>query len=214
MNWGWLDRNADVIWEYLAQHVRITAISLLLGILMAFPIGLAGYRWRRTYPPILAATQVLYTIPSIALFVLLINVVGLGEWPVIIGLAIYSLVVLVRNIVEGLRGVPPEVRDAATAMGYRQTRRLLTVELPLAVPAIVAGLRVAAVSTISLVSVGALIGAGGLGQLFIHGFQIDNPIEIVAGIVLTVVLAFVVDVLLVLGGRVVTPWERVAAARG
>jgi osmoprotectant transport system permease protein len=213
MNWGWLERNADVIGSYLVQHVRITAISLLLGVLLAFPIGLVGYRWRRAYPAILATTQVLYTIPSIALFVLLINVVGLGEWPVIIGLAIYSLVVLVRNIVEGLRGVAPQVLDAATAMGYRQTRRLLTVELPLAVPAIVAGLRVAAVSTISLVSVGALIGAGGLGQLFIHGFQIDNPIEIVAGIVLTVVLAFVVDVLLVVAGRVLTPWERAVAHR-
>lgn len=213
MRWDWLGRNADVIAEYLVQHIRITVVSLALGVLVAFPVGLVGYRFRRTYPAILAVTQVLYTIPSIALFVLLINLVGLGEWPVIIGLATYSLVILVRNIVEGLRGVPPQVRDAATAMGYRQTRQLLTVELPLAVPAIVAGLRVAAVSTISLVSVGALIGAGGLGQLFIHGFQIDNPIEIVAGIVLTIVLAFLVDVLVVVAGRVLTPWER-AAARG
>jgi osmoprotectant transport system permease protein len=100
------------------------------------------------------------------------------------------------------------VRDAATAMGYRQTRRLLAVELPLAVPAIVAGLRVAAVSNISLVSVGALIGTGGLGQLFIHGFQIDNPIEIWTGIVVTILLALVVDLLIVGGGRVLTPWVR------
>ena len=109
----------------------------------------------------------------------------------IIGLTIYSLVILVRNLVEGLRGVPPQVIDAATAMGYRQTKRLFAIELPIAVPAIIAGLRVAAVSNISLVSVGALIGTGGLGQLFIHGFQIDNPIEIYTGIVVTIVLALV-----------------------
>jgi osmoprotectant transport system permease protein len=208
MRWDWLERNYDVVLSDLREHVQITFIALALGILIAFPIGLIAYRWRRTYPPILAATQILYTIPSLALFVLLINIVGLGATPVIIGLTIYSLVILVRNLVEGLRGVPPEVRDAATAMGYRESRRLLTVELPLAVPAIVAGLRVAAVSNISLVSVGALIGTGGLGQLFIHGFQIDNPIEIWTGIVVTILLALVVDLLIVGVGRVLTPWTR------
>lgn len=208
MNWGWLDRNLDTVLEYLVDHVQMTFLALALGALVAFPIGLGAYRWRAAYPPILALTQVLYTIPSIALFVLLINVFGLGQWPVVIGLATYSLVILVRNLVEGLRGVPPEVTDAATAMGYRQTRRLFAVELPLAVPAIVAGLRVAAVSTISLVSVGALIGTGGLGQLFIHGFQIDNPIEIWTGITLTILLALAVDLLIVGAGRALTPWVR------
>jgi osmoprotectant transport system permease protein len=214
MRWDWLGRNTDVIAQDLSEHVQITFVALLLGALIAFPIGLAGYRWRRAYPPILATTQILYTIPSIAMFVLLINFVGLGKTPVVIGLTIYSLVILVRNIVEGLRSVPPEVRDAATAMGYRETRRLLTVELPLAVPAIVAGLRVAAVSNISLVSVGALIGTGGLGQLFIHGFQIDNQIEIWAGITLTIALAFVVDLMIVGAGRALTPWVRAQAGRG
>ncbi len=210
MNWGWLDRNVDTVLEYLREHVEIAMVALVLGVVIAFPIGLAAYRWRRAYPPLLALTQILYTIPSIALFVLLINFVGLGQGPVVIGLTIYSLVILVRNMVEGLRGVPPEVTDAATAMGYRQTRRLFAVELPLAVPAIVAGLRVAAVSNISLVSVGALIGTGGLGQLFIHGFQIDNPIEIWTGIVATILLALVVDLLIVAGGRALTPWTRMA----
>lgn len=213
MRWDWLGRNSDVLAQDLSEHVQITFVALLLGALIAFPIGLAGYRWRRAYPPILATTQILYTIPSIAMFVLLINFVGLGKTPVIIGLTIYSLVILIRNLVEGLRSVPPEVRDAATAMGYRETRRLLTVELPLAVPAIVAGLRVAAVSNISLVSVGALIGTGGLGQLFIHGFQIDNPIEIWAGITITIALAFVVDLAIVGGGRALTPWVRAQAGR-
>jgi osmoprotectant transport system permease protein len=208
MNWGWLDRNLDVVLADLGEHVQITFVALFLGVVIAFPIGLVAHRWRRAYPPILAVTQVAYTIPSIALFVLLINAVGLGQTPVIIGLTIYSLVILVRNLVEGLRAVPPEVTDAATAMGYRQTRRLFAVELPLALPAIVAGLRVAAVSNISLVSVGALIGTGGLGQLFIHGFQIDNPIEIWTGIVVTILLALAVDLLIVGGGRALTPWVR------
>ena len=210
MRWDWLGRNIDVVLSDLWQHIEITLAALGLGIVIAFPVGLIAYRWRRTYPAILAVTQVLYTIPSLALFVLLINAVGLGAEPVIIGLAIYSLVILVRNLVEGLRGVPPEVTDAATAMGYRETKRLFVVELPLALPAIVAGLRVATVSTISLVSVGALIGSGGLGQLFIHGFQIDNPIEIWTGILLTVVLALLFDLLIVGGGRLLTPWTRVA----
>ena len=214
MNWGWLDRNLDTVLEDLTEHVQIAVTALVLGVLIAFPIGLAAYRWRAAYPPLLALTQVLYTIPSLALFVLLINAVGIGQTPVIIGLTIYSLVILVRNLVEGLRGVPPQVIDAATAMGYRQTRRLFAVELPIALPAIVAGLRVAAVSNISLVSVGALIGTGGLGQLFIHGFQIDNPIEIYTGIVVTILLALVVDLLIVGGGRLLTPWTRAVKSHG
>ena len=208
MNWGWLDRNIDTVLEDLEEHVQIAFIALVLGALIAFPIGLIAYRWRRLYGPLLALTQILYTVPSLALFVLLINATGLGPEPVIIGLTIYSLVILVRNLVEGLRSVPPDVIDAATAMGYRQTRRLFAVELPIALPTIIAGLRVAAVSNISLVSVGALIGTGGLGQLFIHGFQIDNPIEIWTGIVLTLVLAVVIDLLIVGGGRLLTPWTR------
>ena len=176
--------------------------------LIAFPLGLVAVRWRRTYPPILVATELLYTIPSLALFVLLINLVGFGRAPVVIGLTVYSLIILVRNLVEGLRGVAPEVRRAATAMGYGDLRRLVSVELPLAAPALVAGLRAAAVSTISLVSVGALIGTGGLGQLFIHGFQVDNPIEVWTGIVATVLFALAVDALIVAGGHALAPWTR------
>jgi osmoprotectant transport system permease protein len=208
MNWGWLDRNIDTVLEDTSEHIQIALIALVLGVLIAFPIGLIAYRWRALYAPLLALTQILYTVPSLALFVLLINATGLGKEPVIIGLTIYSLVILVRNLVEGLRNVPPDVIDAATAMGYRQTRRLFAVELPIALPAIVAGLRVAAVSNISLVSVGALIGTGGLGQLFIHGFQIDNPIEVWTGIAVTLLLAVVIDLLIVGGGRLLTPWTR------
>ena len=212
MNWNWLQEHWDAVLGDLGEHAQLTFSALALGVLLAFPLGLAAFHWRRAYPPVLVATEVLYTVPSLALFVLLINLVGLGAAPVVIGLTVYSLVILVRNLVEGLRAVAPEVSGAATAMGYGDLRRLLAVELPLAAPALVAGLRAAAVSTISLVSVGALIGTGGLGQLFVHGFQIDNPIEVWTGIVLTVAFALVVDALIVAAGRVLTPWTRAARA--
>jgi osmoprotectant transport system permease protein len=212
MNWDWLNRNWDTVLDALAEHARITFSALALGVLIAFPLGLAAFHWRRAYPPILVVTEVLYTIPSLALFVLLINVFGLGTAPVVIGLTVYSLVILVRNLVEGLRAVAPEVSGAATAMGYGDLRRLLEVELPLAAPALVAGLRAAAVSTISLVSVGALIGVGGLGQLFINGFQVDNATAVWTGIFATVLFALVVDALIVAAGHLLTPWTREARA--
>ncbi len=208
MNWAWLDRNLDTVLASLREHVELTVAALALGVLIACPVGLAAHRWRRAYPPVLALTQVVYTIPALALFVLLISFVGLGRLPVIIGLTIYSLVILVRNLVEGLRGVPPEVTDAATAMGYRPLARVLVVELPLALPALVAGLRLAVVSTVSLVSVGALVGSGGLGQLFVHGFQVDNPVEIWSGIVLTAGLALALDAAVLGAGRAAAPWSR------
>jgi osmoprotectant transport system permease protein len=212
VNWDWLDRNWDTVFEALGEHARITFSALALGVLIAFPLGLAAFHWRRAYPPVLVATEILYTIPSLALFVLLINVFGIGTAPVVIGLAVYSLVILVRNLVEGLRAVAPEISGAATAMGYGDLRRLLAVELPLAAPALVAGLRAAAVSTISLVSVGALIGVGGLGQLFINGFQVDNATAVWTGIVATILFALVVDGLIVGAGRLLTPWTREARA--
>ena len=212
MSLDWLEDNRDAVLRALAEHAEITLLALVLGGVVAFPVGLLAFRWRRAYPPILVATEVLYTIPSLALFVLLLDVFGLGRTPVVIGLASYSLVILVRNIVEGLRGVAPGDSDAATGMGYGPLRRLLTVELPLAVPFVVAGMRSAAVSTISLVSVGALVGSGGLGQLFIEGFQVDNPTEVWAGIVLTIAFALTVDAAIVALGRILTPWTRPVAA--
>lgn len=208
MRWNWLADNGDKIQRYLTQHVRITLVSLLLGLLVALPLGIVGHRVRRSYPVILVITSIIYSIPSIALFVFLIPSLGLNDRPVIVGLAAYTLVILVRNIVEGLRAVPEPVREAASAMGYGDLRRLFQVEFPLALPAIVAGLRVAAVSTISLVSVGALVGSGGLGQLFTEGAQIDNPIETWAGVVLTVLLALALDVIIVVGARLAAPWTR------
>jgi osmoprotectant transport system permease protein len=208
VRWDWLADNGDKIQRYLTQHVRITLVSLLLGLLVALPLGIVGHRVRRSYPVILVITSVIYSIPSIALFVFLIPSLGLNDRPVIVGLASYTLVILVRNIVEGLRAVPEPVREAASAMGYGDLRRLFQVEFPLALPTIVAGLRVTAASTISLVSVGALLGSGGLGQLFTEAQQIDNPIETWAGVVLTVLLALVLDVIIVVGARLAAPWTR------
>jgi osmoprotectant transport system permease protein len=210
MNWSWFVSNLDTVLDQLLTHVQITCAALLIGVLVAVPLGVAGYQWPRVYPPLRALTQALYTIPALALFVLLINLVGLGQVPVVLALAIYSLVILVANLVEGLRAVPRDVVEAATAMGYRPVSRLMAVELPLAVPALVAGLRAATVSTISLVSLGALIGTGGLGQLFIHGFQVDNPVEIWTGLVATLLLALAADLLLVAAGRSSTPWLKAA----
>ncbi len=211
-----IDGNWDVVWYWTLVHLRITVIALVLGAVVAFPVGLAGYRWRRTYPVFLGVSNVLYTIPSLSLIVLLGLGFGLGllnDKPLIVALAIYTLAILVRNLVEGLRAVPEPVTDAATGVGYTPLRRLLGVELPLALPAIFAGLRVAAVSTISLVSVGGVLGRGGLGYLFFEGYRRNRTSEIVAGIIASILLAVVVDLVLVFSRWVLTPWIRVRAAR-
>ena len=208
MRWDWLGRNVDVLVEALLQHVRITAIALLLGTALSFPIGLAGYRWRRAYGPILAATQVLYTIPSLALFALLVPFTGLSRTTAEVGLVAYTLLILVRNILAGLEGVPDDVREAAHGMGYRPAGRLLRVELPLAVPVIVAGIRIATVTTIGLVTVTGLIGQGGLGAFIIEGINRDFRTPLVVGSVCSVALAVVADVLLAGAARLLAPWSR------
>ena len=169
---------------------------------------MACVRWPHVYPPVLATTSILYAMPSIALFVFLVSYTGLNRPTAIIPLTIYTLSVLVRNVVDGLRSVPESVRQAATAMGFTGLRRLLRVDLPIAVPVIIAGLRIATVSNISLVSVASLIGLGGLGQLFTDGFQRDFLTPIVVGVVLTVALAVLADLVLVLAQRLLTPWAR------
>ena len=207
--------NWDVVRYYTLDHLRITFLALGLGIVIAFPLALASYRWRKTYPPVLAVSNALYSIPSLALLVLLGSAFGevLSDKPLIVTLAIYTLAILTRNIVEGLRAVPDDVKDAATAVGYTPRRRLLTVELPLALPAILAGLRVATVSTVSLVSVGGVVGLGGLGFMFFHGYRRDLSSEIWAGVIVSVILAVVLDLLIVLAGWLLTPWARKRAAR-
>ena len=197
----------------LAEHITLTFWAVLLGFLIAFPLALLAARYRRLYPPVIGVTGVLYTIPSIALFVFLIPWTGLSRTTALVPLVAYTLLILIRNIVAGLDGIPPEVREAAEGMGYRRTRQLFSVELPLALPAIVAGLRIATVTTIGLITVTALIGQGGLGQFMIDGFQRDFRTPLTVGIILSVVLAVIADLLLVGAQRLVSPWARAERRR-
>jgi osmoprotectant transport system permease protein len=206
--WPWVSDHLDEIRARLGEHVALTLLAVGFGLLVALPLALISARYRRLYGPTLAVTGVLYTIPSLALFALLLPVTGLTRATAVIPLAAYTLLILVRNIVTGLDAVPPEVKEAADGMGYSRARRLWRVELPLAFPAIVAGIRIAMVTTIGLVAVTALIGQGGLGSLMIDGLNREFRTPLTVGIVLSLALAVVADLLLVVVLRVATPWRR------
>jgi osmoprotectant transport system permease protein len=210
-DWDWLKGHIDYFWQLSRTHLYLALVSVLIGLLLALPIGAMSARFPRIYGPILAITTVLYSLPSLAVFALLVSVTGLTNNTVIIPLSLYALAVLVRSVTEGFNNVSDEVRVAATAMGYRSGRRLVAVELPAAVPVIIAGLRVATVASISLVTVGSLIGIGGLGQLFIAGENTNFLTEIIAGVVLVALWALIFDGLLLLAGRLLAPWSRRAA---
>jgi osmoprotectant transport system permease protein len=208
MDWEWVGSHGPLFVDRLREHIPMSVLPVLFGLLISLPLGIACVRWPRLYPPILALTSVLYALPSIALFAILVNFTGLEPTTAIIPLTLYTLSVLLRNVVDGLRAVPESVRQSAVAMGFSPLRRLVQVELPIAAPVVIAGTRVATVSNISLVSVGGLIGLGGLGQLFTDGFQLHQTTRIIMGIVLTVALAVVADGILVVLQRVLTPWAR------
>jgi osmoprotectant transport system permease protein len=211
VNWDWLSRNAAQIWAWTVDHIWLAAAPTVLGLLLALPLGAIAHRYRWSYTTLITLAGLLYTIPSIALFVVLPGLLGtriLDPVNVVVALTFYTLALLVRVVADALAAVPPLVVASATAMGYRPLRSLVTVQLPLAVPVIGAGLRVAAVSNVSLVSVAALLGIPQLGQLFTVGFQLDFFTPIIAGIVLCLVLAAVFDVLIQLIVRVTTPWAR------
>lgn len=210
-NW----RNRELVLDLLLVHTRLALLPLLFGLLVAVPLGWAAHRYRPLRGLLFSSANLLYTVPSLALFVILPGVLGtkiLDEANVVVALTLYTAALLVRPVTESLDALPAHVLAAATAMGYRPARRFFAVELPLAVPVLSAGVRVASVSNISLVSVGALIGVGGLGQLFTEGFQNSYSPPIVVGIALTLVLALVVDLLLVAARTLTTPWLR--AGRG
>jgi osmoprotectant transport system permease protein len=206
--WQWVADHAGTILSRTGQHVVLVAIAVGIGFLIAMPLSVLAYRRPKTYPPITWVTGLMYTIPSIALFVILIPVTGLSITTVEIGLVSYTLLILVRNIVVGLRGVPEDVREAATGMGYTRRQLLWRVDLPLALPAIVAGIRVTTVSTVGLVTVGFIIGKGGLGELIIDGLDRFYTPEVVVGAVLSVALALVADALLLFAQWALTPWAR------
>jgi osmoprotectant transport system permease protein len=214
VRWPWVTAHLDEIGAALGQHVELTAIAVVAGLAISFALALAAHRYRRAEAPITWAAGVVYTIPSLALFVLLIPVTGLSTLTSEIGLVGYTLLILIRNILAGLDGVPAEVLEAADGMGLTRPQRLLRVELPIALPVIMAGIRIATVTTIGLVTVTALIGQGGLGQLMLAGFINLFPTQIYVGAILSVALAVLADATLLLVQRALTPWTRAHGGGG
>jgi len=208
----YLRSRSSELTEALVQHVWITMVSVLIGLVIAFPLALLARRYRRLEWFVVGATTALYTIPSLALFSLLLPFTGLTAVTVIIGLVLYSLTILVRNMLEGLRAVPAEVRESAVGMGYGSTRLLFSVELPLALPSVMAGLRVATVSTVALTTVGSIIDYGGLGNLLYQAVNNQFRPQVLTASVLCVLLAVTFDLLLVGAQRALTPWTRTGVA--
>lgn len=201
--------NADAILAATRQHVTLTLVSVALGLALAVPLALLARRFRVLQTPVLGLAGVVYTIPSLALFAVLAPVTGLTGTTVVIGLVGYTQLVLVRNLLAGLDGVPEDVREAARGMGVGPLRMLLRVELPLALPTVLAGVRVATVSTVALVTVGVVVSNGGLGQLLFSGFNNNlYRAEIFTATALCVVLALAADLLLLGLERLLTPWTR------
>ena len=203
--------NMELILAAFGQHIALALIPVVIGVIVALPLGYLAVRHDWLYQPLITVSGVLYSIPSLALFVALPLIIGtkvLSPLNIIVALAIYTVALMVRSVADALRSVDRNVTQAATAMGYRPLKRLFGVDLPIATPVILAGVRVATVSNISLVSVGAIIGVGGLGALFTRGLQLRFPEPIIVGIVLSVILAAVMDSLIVLAQRYLTPWAR------
>ena len=209
-SWRYVHDNADTLLSALQFHAGLTARAVIVALIVALPLAVVAYWIRSLTGPILALSGILYTIPSLALLALVAPLVGTTtDTSVLIALVLYALLVLVRNALAGLTQVPAEVREAAAGMGYGRFGRLWHIELPLALPAVVTGLRLATVSTVALVTVGSLIGKGGLGDLILGGFRNNfYRAEIVTGAVLTVALALVLDLILAGLGWLLTPWLR------
>jgi len=212
IRWDWIAGNVDEIAAATLDHLVLTLIAVGVGFALSMALGLAAYRWRPLYGPIAGLAGLLYTIPSLALFAILVPFTGLSVLTAEIGLVSYTLLILVRGVVSGLDAVPRDAVEAATGMGYTARGRLARVELPLALPVIVAALRLATVTTIGLVMVTALIGEGGLGQLMLRGFNRSFPTMVYVGVVASVALAVALDLALVGLQRLLTPWTRAQAA--
>ena len=211
MNWGWIQNNLPDIASFLGQHVLLAVVPVLAALVIALPLGYLVFRTGKAANPILAVLGVIYSIPSLALFVALPVVLGtriLDPLNVAVALTIYSVALLVRSVVDGLRSVPADVKQSASAVGFSQFGRLMKVELPLAMPVVFAGLRVVTVSNIALVTVAVLVASGGLGQLFLRGYNSIFYTPLIVGLVLTVALALLADAIIVLIQRGTLPWAR------
>lgn len=208
---GWLWENLDLVFGLALDHIRLSIVPIVVGFVASIPLGWVAHRSRAARVVLLPTASVLFTIPSIALFVTLPVILGtriLDDANVVVALSIYAVAIMVRGAVDAFGSVPRDAVDAATALGYGRWTRFLSVELPLAGPVLLANLRVVAVSTVSLLSVAAVIGKGGLGYLFINGYQRAFPEEILIGIVSILLIALLFDVVLQLIGRVLLPWPR------
>ncbi|HET7030802.1 MAG TPA: ABC transporter permease [Candidatus Limnocylindrales bacterium] len=214
-DFSWMFGHLDQIWVRIVQHLQLTVIPLALGIVIALILAIIAMRRPGTYGPITAVTGLLYTIPSLAAFAFLGSIYGLSLLTAIIPLTTYTLLILFRNFIAGFNAVPAEILEAAEGMGYTRRQRFLRVELPLAVPLIIAGIRLTSVTTIGLATVAAVLGDpfGGLGQLITEGIQSFFPTKYLLGAILSVLLAIAADLLFVWFERFITPWARARVVR-
>lgn len=212
----WVANNLDLIWQLTLVHARQSILALALGLLLSLPIGWAAWRYRPLRGLLTGVTGLLYTVPSLALLVILPVIAGYpaaSETNLIVALTLYALAILVRSVVDALDSVDADVRQAAVALGFGGVRRFFAVDLRLAVPVLLSGLRVTAVSTVALATVGILVGVENLGYLFTNGLQRRIIAEVFAGVLAVVVIALVIDLVLMLLGRALTPWLRAGAGR-
>lgn len=215
IRWEWISRNADEIQARTIEHLALVSVSTALAVAIAIPIGVAVRGRRIPFATATGVAGILYTIPSLAMFAFLLPIFGIGFTPAVVGLVLYALLILIRNTAVGLEDVPPSVREASVGMGLTPWQVLTKVELPLALPAIMAGIRLATVSTVGIATVAVLIGGGGLGSL-IYSDGIQRALfltPILVGAVCATVMAIVLDLLLVLAERLLTPWARARGAR-
>jgi osmoprotectant transport system permease protein len=211
LDWAWIQRNLSMIGSLLVEHIILSVLPVLIALVISLPLGFLVFKTKKVANVILAFLGVIYSIPSLALFVMMPLILGtkiLNPANIVVALSIYSIALLVRSVVDGLRSVPAAVKQSASAVGYGWLRRLFRVELPLAMPVIYAGLRVVTVSNIALVSVAVLIGSGALGKLFDLGFGSFFYTPIIVGLVLMLALALVADALILLIQRGTLPWFR------
>lgn len=208
LRWSWFIDEWDQIHAALVQHLELTLLALGLGLLLSAALAAAALRYERGAPPITAGAAAFYTIPSVALFGLLVPYTGLSRATAVLPLAGYTLLILITAIIDGFRSVPAEVREAASGMGMSPRRRVLTVELPLALPYIITGIRIATVSTVGLVTVAAIIGQGGLGRLILDGLRRTFWTPMTIGASLSILLALMLDLAIYRLGAAATPWTR------
>lgn len=212
LDWSWVERNIGQIVDRTWEHLTLTGISVALGLVISVLLAIVVLRWRWSYPPITGAAGLLYTIPSLALFALLVPFTGLSQTTAVIALTSYTLFILIRNIVAGIDGVPAYVKEAADGMGYTPRSRFWRIEVPLALPAIVAGVRIATVTTVGLVTVTAVIGLGGYGFFILRGLNTFFWTQLIVGVLLSVVLATILDLAFVALQAWLSPWSKRRAA--